>query len=405
MEMPLEYKNQDSVQQALHRDSQSSRAYPSRTIIHAKLEMTEPDDHDEQEADAVANTIVSGGKIARKISGGGSGSSGIAVSQQMESQLSQLQGGGRQMPEGLRNMMESGFGQDFSQVRLHTDSEAASMSSSIHAKAFTLGKDIYFNRGQFSPETSEGQRLVAHELTHVVQGARNVHREMDEEEKVNDNNTKDVFDTIFDKVASIKDNIVDKTVSIKDDLVEKVDYIRDKSSSDTIDSNFWSVMHYYIDNSGKPVHLSEEIKNKIFNSPDMLKYRNNIKNGTTISPAYPIGKNLKVNMRGEVYFVGNTPMRYETRCDRNECETIYIFEGDGFWDIFWGNDKTGSEGELLGTPYPFKGFEMNEKFKNPGYVFDEYGVPYGVVCRPTETKSSFVKRDPKNTEFKLEEEN
>ena len=157
-------------------ESQSSKAYPSRTIVHAKLEMTEPDDHDEQEADAVANTIVNGGKIARKISGGG-GSSGIAVSTQMESQLSQLQGGGRQMPEGLRNMMESGFGQDFSQVRLHTDSEAASMSSSIHAKAFTLGKDIYFNRGQFSPETSEGQRLVAHELTHVVQGSGRISRE------------------------------------------------------------------------------------------------------------------------------------------------------------------------------------------------------------------------------------
>ena len=171
----MKHKNQDSVPQALDRDSQSSLAHPSRTIVHAKLEMTEPGDHDEQEADAVANAIVSGGKISRKISGGG-GSSGIAVSQQMESQLSQLQGGGRQMPEGLRNMMESGFGQDFSQVRLHTDSEAANMSSSIHAKAFTLDNDIYFNQGQFSPNTAEGQRLVAHELTHVVQGTGKVGR-------------------------------------------------------------------------------------------------------------------------------------------------------------------------------------------------------------------------------------
>lgn len=173
MNTSFEHKNQAPTQRASQHVSQSAKAYPSHTIVRAKLEMTEPGDHDEQEADAVANTIVNGGKIARKISGGG-GSSGIAVSQQMESQLSQLQGGGRQMPEGLRNMMESGFGQDFSQVRLHTDSEAASMSSSIHAKAFTLGNDIYFNRGQFSPETTEGQRLVAHELTHVVQGSRKV---------------------------------------------------------------------------------------------------------------------------------------------------------------------------------------------------------------------------------------
>lgn len=155
--------------------SSEGKSYPSRTIVHAKLEMTEPGDLDEQEADSVANTIASGGKISRKISNGGS-SSGITVSQQMENQLSRLQGGGQAMPSGLRHMMESGFGQDFSHVRLHTDSQAADMSSSISARAFTHGNDIYFNRGQFSPNTSEGQRLVAHELTHVVQGSGKVGR-------------------------------------------------------------------------------------------------------------------------------------------------------------------------------------------------------------------------------------
>ncbi len=169
MNTSLEHKTLAQTQRAQHHESQSAKAFPSRTIVHAKLEMTEPNDHDEQEADAVANTIMSGGKIARKISSGGSNSSGIAVSPQMESQLSQLQGGGRPMPQGLKSMMESGFGLDFSQVRLHTDNEAARMSSSIHAKAFTHGNDIYFNRGQFAPDTTEGQRLVAHELAHTIQ--------------------------------------------------------------------------------------------------------------------------------------------------------------------------------------------------------------------------------------------
>lgn len=153
-----------------------TKSYSSRTIVHPKLEMTEPGDHDEQEADVIANTIAAGGKISRKISGG-SGSSGITVSNQMESQLSHLQGGGQAMPTGLRNMMERGFGQDFSHVRLHTDSEAASLSSSIHAKAFTHGNDIYFNNGQYSPNTSEGQKLMAHELTHVVQGGGKIGRD------------------------------------------------------------------------------------------------------------------------------------------------------------------------------------------------------------------------------------
>jgi len=176
MNITHQYISPTQARHALQHESQAAKAYPSRTIVHAKLEMTEPGDHDEQEADAVANTIVSGGKISRKISGGASGSSGITVSQQMEHQLSHLQGGGRQMPEGLRNMMENGFGRDFSQVRLHTDDEAVDMSSSIHAKAFTHGNDIYFNRGQFTPETSEGQHLIAHELTHVAQGTGKVGR-------------------------------------------------------------------------------------------------------------------------------------------------------------------------------------------------------------------------------------
>ncbi len=154
----------------------ATKEQPSRTVVHAKLEMTTPDSQEEVEADAAANDIVQGGKIARSILAGSS-DGGMAVSAQMESRLNSLQGGGQVMPDGLRNMMERGFNRDFSQVRLHTDSEAASLSSGIHAKAFTHGNDIYFNQGQFSPNTSEGQKLMAHELTHVVQGGAKVGRD------------------------------------------------------------------------------------------------------------------------------------------------------------------------------------------------------------------------------------
>ena len=175
MNHSFEHKEQTPKRQAPHEVLHNALAFPSRTVVHAKLEMTEPGDHDEQEADAIANDVVSGGKIARKISGGGS-SSGIAVPRQMESRLSQLQGGGQPMPSNLRSKMESGFGVVFPQVRLHTDSEAASLSSSIGAKAFTHGNDIYFNQGQYSPYTTDGQRLVAHELAHVAQGGEKIGR-------------------------------------------------------------------------------------------------------------------------------------------------------------------------------------------------------------------------------------
>lgn len=158
----------------------SPKGQPSRMMVHAKLEMTEPSDNEEREADLMADAIVSGGKISRAVEGNAS-QGGVAVPKGMENQLNQCQGGGRAMPDGLRSMMETGFGQDFSTVRLHTDNQAAEMSSAIHARAFTYGNNIFFNQGQYSPDTPAGQRLIAHELTHVVQGEGKVARKVNEE--------------------------------------------------------------------------------------------------------------------------------------------------------------------------------------------------------------------------------
>ena len=156
----------DNNHNPLLKSDGSEVSFPSRTVVHPKLEMTEPGDSDEQEADAAAHDVMSG-KVFRKFSGGGVGG-GMAVSSQMESQLNQLQGGGQTMPDGLRGMMERGFDRDFSQVRLHTDGEAAGLSSSIHAKAFTHGNDIYFNQGQYAPETSEGDHKCKSLQCHLV---------------------------------------------------------------------------------------------------------------------------------------------------------------------------------------------------------------------------------------------
>lgn len=151
------------------RQTELSASRPSRTLVHTKLEMSAAGDADECEAERMADDIIRMGKIRRQVSEGNSGHSGVSISPQMEQQLASLQGGGHAMPESLKNMMENGFGEDFSQVRLHTDTNAADMSRSIQAKAFTHGNDIYFNQGQYSLSTTEGQRLIAHELTHVVQ--------------------------------------------------------------------------------------------------------------------------------------------------------------------------------------------------------------------------------------------
>jgi hypothetical protein len=80
-----------------------------------------------------------------------------------------LQGRGNPLPVATREYFEPRFGTDFSQVRVHTDSHAAGTATSINAKAFTAGRDIAFGPGEFSPTSHAGQKLLAHELTHVVQ--------------------------------------------------------------------------------------------------------------------------------------------------------------------------------------------------------------------------------------------
>ena len=61
------------------------------------------------------------------------------------------------------------FGHDFSKVRVHSDIRASEAAQAVSAKAFTVGQDIVFGTGQYDPKVSDGSRLLAHELTHVVQ--------------------------------------------------------------------------------------------------------------------------------------------------------------------------------------------------------------------------------------------
>ena len=77
--------------------------------------------------------------------------------------------GGQPLEAGTRTAMERRFGHDFSQVRVHADAAAAQAAEALGAHAFTVGDNMVFNAGQLDAQTGAGQRLLAHELTHVVQ--------------------------------------------------------------------------------------------------------------------------------------------------------------------------------------------------------------------------------------------
>jgi hypothetical protein len=94
-----------------------------------------------------------------------------ATSQPFDGFMSSVRasGQGGPLPAGFREEAESSFGSDFSGVRVHNGPAAAEAARSVSARAFTVGADIYFGAGRYDPDGADGRRLLAHELTHVVQ--------------------------------------------------------------------------------------------------------------------------------------------------------------------------------------------------------------------------------------------
>jgi len=103
--------------------------------------------------------------IQRKASRAGGGEGGGA-------QAAIPEAGGAPLGGATQARMEKTLGADLSGVRVHTGGGSAEAADTMGARAFTVGSDVHFNRGEFAPGSKEGDRLLAHELTHVVQGQK-----------------------------------------------------------------------------------------------------------------------------------------------------------------------------------------------------------------------------------------
>ena len=105
------------------------------------------------------------------------------VSSDLEKRIDASRGSGEALPDSIRASFEPRMGHDFSDVRVHTDSEADSLSRQLGAKAFTTGQDVYFRSGAYQPDSEGGKQLLGHEMTHVVQqGGAPVARKITKEE-------------------------------------------------------------------------------------------------------------------------------------------------------------------------------------------------------------------------------
>ena len=94
-----------------------------------------------------------------------------SVTASVAANIHALNDSGSPLPNTTRAFFEPRFGQDFSEVRVHKGAQAAESAKAINAKAYTIGRDVVFGAGAYAPETGEGKKLLAHELTHVVQQA------------------------------------------------------------------------------------------------------------------------------------------------------------------------------------------------------------------------------------------
>lgn len=157
--------------------------------IQTKLNVAAANHPLEREADKIADQVVSNrtnsatnqnNNLSSQISSVSPQSSGVALAREnvgdnsgsggdLSSQLASQKGRGSGLQASVKNHMESAFGTDFSAVRIHNDEQSAQLSRQLSARAFTHGNDVYFNRGQYRPGTRQGDHLIAHELTHVLQ--------------------------------------------------------------------------------------------------------------------------------------------------------------------------------------------------------------------------------------------
>lgn len=144
-----------------------------KTMLQRKLTMGAGNDPLEREADRIAGQVMT----MRVATAAGTVSSRIQRAGQQAGQMDSipasvdrvLTGSGRPLDLTLRQDMEQRFGHDFSRVRIHTGDTAAQSAREVNAHAYTVGHDIVFGAGRFVPGTFDGRRLIAHELTHVLQ--------------------------------------------------------------------------------------------------------------------------------------------------------------------------------------------------------------------------------------------
>jgi hypothetical protein len=163
MEMPLQKMRAEHEKEKVQKKDNHTKVEEKPTVqkmdhAHEKEKVQKKDDHKMEEEKKKTSAVQTK-----------QDSSANSASPQVAANLKNTAGKGNKLPAKTMHEMNNSFGVDFSNVRIHNNSEAVNMNQELQAQAFTHGRDIYFNEGKFDPNSAQGKFLLAHELTHVVQ--------------------------------------------------------------------------------------------------------------------------------------------------------------------------------------------------------------------------------------------
>jgi len=176
-EEKLQKKEEDKIQKAaMPEDKIQKSAMPEEKVRRKEEEKIQkaamPEEKIQKKADdKLQKAPANEEKLQRK------GSDSVpAVSSNIQTAIQNKAGGGQPISSDVRGYMEPRFNADFSNVRIHSDSESAGLSNQLSARAFTYQNHVFFSQDQYQPGTSEGKQLLAHELTHTIQQGHSVQR-------------------------------------------------------------------------------------------------------------------------------------------------------------------------------------------------------------------------------------
>jgi len=193
----------------------------------------------------------------------------VDITPDLESRIQALRGGGHPLAESERGFFEPRFGYDFSQVRVHTDAQAAESAKAVNARAYTVGQDVVFGMGEYAPNITEGQKLFAHELTHAIQQSNNaISIQRQTEDEGSESEREKVLE--FIKKKGVPSKLGAKVLEIIEDQIKEGTIVPEAC----VKASFERIKRAYTELGGTkfPPHGALEIFEHIWNSATSRKY-------------------------------------------------------------------------------------------------------------------------------------